>query len=95
MFHPLDRFCGPPLTGSCLSCTEDSTFAHTAQVKSHQYRVEGQDHLPRCAGCNSFDAAQDAVGFLGSEGALLAHVQLPVCFIEPHKVHLDPLLMPV
>ena len=34
------------------------------QVWSHQSRGEGQNHLPRPAGHASFDAAQDAVGFL-------------------------------
>ena len=31
------------------------------QVRSHQCRVEGQDHLPRPPGQVSFDAAQDMV----------------------------------
>ena len=48
------------------------------QVRSHQHGVEGQDH-PLCpAGHISFDAAQDMVDFLGCEGTLLAHVQLPI-----------------
>ncbi|KAK4815928.1 hypothetical protein QYF61_010185, partial [Mycteria americana] len=46
------------------------------QVGSHQSRVEGQNHIPRPAGHNSFEAAQDVVGFLGSECTLSAHVQL-------------------
>ena len=47
------------------------------QVRTHQCRVEGQDHLPQPAGHTSFDASQDTFGFLGCEGTLLAHVQLP------------------
>ncbi|KAK4829041.1 hypothetical protein QYF61_001846 [Mycteria americana] len=46
------------------------------QVGSHQSRVEGQNHLPRPAGHAAFDAAQDAVGFLGCERTLPAHAQL-------------------
>ena len=48
------------------------------QVRSHQCRVEGQDHLPQLAGHTSSDAAQDTVGLLGCEGTLLTHVQLPI-----------------
>ena len=47
-------------------------------MMSPQYRVEGQDHLPRSVGYTSFDAAQDIVGFLGCEGTLLAHDQLAI-----------------
>jgi len=43
-------------------------------VKSHQHRVQGQDHLPQPDGHTSFDAAQDMVGFLGFEGTQLAYV---------------------
>ncbi|KAK4819924.1 hypothetical protein QYF61_015299 [Mycteria americana] len=46
------------------------------QVRSHQSRVEGQNHLPRPAGHASSDAAQDVVGLLGCECTLSAHVQL-------------------
>ena len=45
------------------------------QVRSHQHRVEGQDHLLHAASHISFDAAQDAVDFLVWEDPLLAHVQ--------------------
>jgi len=48
------------------------------QVRSHQCRAEGQDHLPHPAGHNSFDAVQDMVGFLSCKGTLLDHVQLPI-----------------
>jgi len=46
------------------------------QVRSHQSRAEGQNHLTRPAGHSSFDAAQDKVGFPGCECALSAHIQL-------------------
>jgi len=36
------------------------------QVRSHQSRVEGQNHLSRPAGHASPDAAQDMVGPLGA-----------------------------
>jgi len=62
---------------SLLNCEDPVKIAHldaVFQVKSHQHRVEGQDHLPQPAGHSSFDAAQDTVGFLGCEGTSLAHV---------------------
>ena len=37
------------------------------QVRPHQHRVEGQDHLSCLTGHASFAAAQDTVGFLGYE----------------------------
>ncbi|KAM9510117.1 zinc finger protein 131-like isoform 4-T9 [Guaruba guarouba] len=46
------------------------------QVRSHESRVEGQDHLPRPAGHAPLDAAQHTVGFLGWKRTLLAHVKL-------------------
>jgi len=47
------------------------------QVRPHQCRAEGKDHLPQCAGHTTFYAAQDTVGFLGCEDTLVPHVQLP------------------
>ena len=48
------------------------------QVRPHQCRVEGQDHLPRPSDHSSFDAAQDTVGFLDCKGTLRVHVQLAI-----------------
>ena len=48
------------------------------QVRPHQSRVEGHNHLPSPAGHASLDAAQDMVGFLGCKGTLLSHVQLAI-----------------
>ncbi|PKU39469.1 rna-directed dna polymerase from mobile element jockey-like [Limosa lapponica baueri] len=48
------------------------------QVASHQSAVEGQNHLPQPADHTSFDAVQDAVGFLDFECTLPAHVELLV-----------------
>lgn len=43
------------------------------QVVSHEGRAEGENHLPHSAGHISFDAAQDAVGFLGWKCTLPAY----------------------
>ena len=45
-------------------------------MRSHQCRVEGQDHLSQPAGHTSFDSAQNTVGFLVCRSTLLAYVQL-------------------
>ncbi|KAK4817891.1 hypothetical protein QYF61_002060 [Mycteria americana] len=80
VLQPSDHFCGPPLdllqqlhVPLVLRAPE---LDAVLQVRSHQSRVEGQNHLPRPAGHTSFDAAQDTVGLLGCERTLLAHVQL-------------------
>ncbi|KAK4816653.1 hypothetical protein QYF61_019630 [Mycteria americana] len=39
---------------------------------------EGHDHCPSPAGHAIFDTSQDAIGFLGHLGTLLAHIQLAV-----------------
>jgi len=64
----MDHFCGPPL--DALQQVHVSPVLRAPhldtvlQVRPHQRRVEGQDHLPRPAGHASSDAAQDTVGFL-------------------------------
>ncbi|KAK4818202.1 hypothetical protein QYF61_008586 [Mycteria americana] len=80
VLQPLDHFHGlslDPLQQHhvllVLRAPELDALLH---VRSHQSRVKGQNHLPRPAGHASFDAAQDAVGFLGCKCTLLAHVQL-------------------
>ncbi|KAK4816344.1 hypothetical protein QYF61_015658 [Mycteria americana] len=45
------------------------------EVQPHQCRVQGDDHFPSPAGYNIPDTSQDALGFLGHLGTLLAHVQ--------------------
>ncbi|KAK4824387.1 LOW QUALITY PROTEIN: hypothetical protein QYF61_014047 [Mycteria americana] len=45
------------------------------QVRPHQCRVQGRDHFPSPAGHAIFDTSQDAIGFLGHLGTLLAHIQ--------------------
>jgi len=77
----LDHFCGSPL--DMLQQAHVPPVLRTPHpdtallVRPHQCRIEGQDHLPQPAGHTSFDASQDTFGFLGCEGTLLAHVQLP------------------
>jgi len=62
-------FFGPPL--DAFQQIQSSLVVRTLhsniilQVKSHQHIEEGQDHFLWPAGHNSFDAAQDMVGFLG------------------------------
>ncbi|KAK4814532.1 hypothetical protein QYF61_022021 [Mycteria americana] len=48
------------------------------EVWPHQCRVQGHDHFPSPAGHTIFDTSQDAVGFLGHLGTLLAHIQAAV-----------------
>ncbi|PKU41982.1 pol- hypothetical protein [Limosa lapponica baueri] len=43
------------------------------QLWPHQYRVEGDNDLPRPAGHTLPCAAQDSIGPLGDKGTLLAH----------------------
>jgi len=42
-------------------------------VRSHQSRVERQNHLPRHAGHTSFDAAHGTVGLLSCKSTLPGH----------------------
>ncbi|PKU42315.1 rna-directed dna polymerase from mobile element jockey-like [Limosa lapponica baueri] len=80
--NPLDDLCGPPLDSfqqiHVLPMLRTSELDAVLQVESHQSRVEGQNHLPQPAGRNSFDAAQDAVVWLGCQHTMLAHVELLV-----------------
>ncbi|KAK4824382.1 hypothetical protein QYF61_014042 [Mycteria americana] len=48
------------------------------EVRPHQCRVQGHNHFPSPAGHAIFDTSQDAIGFLGHLGTLLAHIQLAV-----------------
>ncbi|KAK4810572.1 hypothetical protein QYF61_004535 [Mycteria americana] len=48
------------------------------EVRPHQCQVQGHDHFPSPAGHTIFDTSQDAIGFLGRLGALLAHIQAAV-----------------
>ncbi|KAK4829505.1 hypothetical protein QYF61_005144 [Mycteria americana] len=48
------------------------------EVRPHQCRVQGDNHFPTPAGHAIFDTSQDAIGFLGHLGTLLAHIQAAV-----------------
>ncbi|KAK4818808.1 hypothetical protein QYF61_019737 [Mycteria americana] len=48
------------------------------EVWPHQCRVQGHDHFPSPAGHAIVDTSQDAIGFLGRLGTLLAHIQAAV-----------------
>ncbi|KAK4826479.1 hypothetical protein QYF61_009475 [Mycteria americana] len=48
------------------------------EVRPHQCRVQGDNHFPSPAGHTVSDTSQDAIGFLGCLGTLLAHIQLAV-----------------
>ncbi|KAK4817921.1 hypothetical protein QYF61_002762 [Mycteria americana] len=48
------------------------------EVQPHQCRVQGHDHFPSPAGHTIPDTSQDAIGFLGHLGTLLAHIQAAV-----------------
>ncbi|KAK4808458.1 hypothetical protein QYF61_005523 [Mycteria americana] len=45
------------------------------EVRPHQCRVQGHDHCPSPAGHAIPDTSQDAIGFLGHLGTLLARIQ--------------------
>ncbi|KAK4810573.1 hypothetical protein QYF61_004536 [Mycteria americana] len=45
------------------------------EVRPHQCQVQGHDSFPSPAGHAIFDTSQDAIGFLGHLGTLLAHIQ--------------------
>ncbi|KAK4815496.1 hypothetical protein QYF61_003054 [Mycteria americana] len=45
------------------------------EVRPHQCRVQGHNHFPSAAGHAISDTSQDAIGFLGHLGTLLAHIQ--------------------
>ncbi|KAK4812051.1 LOW QUALITY PROTEIN: hypothetical protein QYF61_026189 [Mycteria americana] len=48
------------------------------EVRPHQCRVQGHDHFPTPAGHTISDTSQEAIGFLGHLGTLLAHIQAAV-----------------
>ncbi|KAK4812136.1 hypothetical protein QYF61_000977 [Mycteria americana] len=48
------------------------------EVRPHQCRVQGHNHFPSPASHTIFDTSQDAIGFLGHLGTLLAHIQAAV-----------------
>ncbi|KAK4831900.1 hypothetical protein QYF61_020047 [Mycteria americana] len=80
-----DHLRGPPLdllqqvhVLLMLGAPELDTVLHTG---SHRSGADRENHLPQPADHASFDAAQDMVGFPGSERTLPGHVEL---FINQH-----------
>ncbi|KAK4832850.1 hypothetical protein QYF61_025870 [Mycteria americana] len=61
------------------------------EVRPHQCRVQGHNHFPTPAGHAVFDTSQDAIGFLGRLGTLLAHIQAAV---NQHP-NFPPLVLPI
>ncbi|KAK4826164.1 LOW QUALITY PROTEIN: hypothetical protein QYF61_005737 [Mycteria americana] len=57
------------------------------EVRPHQCRVQRDNHFPTPAGHAISDTSQDAIGFLGHLGTLLAHIQ--ACQLSPER-HLLP-----
>jgi len=45
------------------------------QVRCHESKVEGLNHLPPSAGHPAFDEAQDSLGFLGCKHIMRVHMQ--------------------
>ncbi|KAK4817239.1 hypothetical protein QYF61_005261 [Mycteria americana] len=56
----------------------DPTLNTAFEVRPHLCPVQGHDHCPSPAGHAIPDTSQDAIGFLGRLGTLLAHIQLAV-----------------
>ncbi|KAK4827171.1 hypothetical protein QYF61_015133 [Mycteria americana] len=56
------------------------------KVQPHQCRVQGHDHFPSPAGHAISDTSQDAIGFLGHLGTLLAHIQAAVNQTSHHTI---------
>ncbi|KAK4816910.1 hypothetical protein QYF61_024920 [Mycteria americana] len=48
------------------------------EVRPHQCHVQGHDYFPSPTGHTISDTSQDAIGFLGHLGTLLAHIQSAV-----------------
>ncbi|KAK4824057.1 hypothetical protein QYF61_009908 [Mycteria americana] len=64
------------------------------EVRPHQCRVQGHDHFPSPAGHAIFDTSQDAIGFLGHLGTLLAHIQ-PAVSQHPQVLFLQAAFQPL
>ncbi|KAK4816832.1 LOW QUALITY PROTEIN: hypothetical protein QYF61_023896 [Mycteria americana] len=68
-----DETCCEPQPGK-----RGPTLNTAFEVRPHQCRVQGHDHFPSPAGHTISDTSQDAIGFLGHLGTLLAHIQVAV-----------------
>jgi len=65
-------------TGPHLSCMEHSKSGHSTPGEGSPALSRGAGSPPLTCWPCFFGAVQDAVGFLGCEGTLLAHVQLDI-----------------
>ncbi|KAK4828587.1 hypothetical protein QYF61_000039 [Mycteria americana] len=78
----LEELCCPSLDTlqhlNVLLVVRGSKLNTSFEVRPHQCRVQGHDHFPSPAGHTIFDTSQDAIGFLGHLGTLLAHIQVAV-----------------
>jgi len=96
---PSNHFCSPPLDPlqqfHVLLVLRAPELKAVLQVRSHQSRIEGQNHLSQPAGHASPDAAQDMVGPLGCQRTLPAHVE-PFVYQYPQvplsRAALDPFI---
>ena len=76
--HPFDRFCGPSLNTLQQVYVPPVKTPHldtVLQVRPHQHRAEGQDHLPCFLTMLLFYCSPGLVGVLGCKDMLRAHVQ--------------------
>ncbi|KAK4831109.1 hypothetical protein QYF61_015412 [Mycteria americana] len=64
------------------------------EVRPHQCRVQEQNHFPSPAGHAISDTSQDAIGFLGRLGTLLAHIQ-PAVNKHPQVLFLQAAFQPL
>ncbi|KAK4814264.1 hypothetical protein QYF61_012819 [Mycteria americana] len=72
-------FSGHAPAPQCLSCSGGPKTEHSIRgAASPVPGVQGHDHFPSPAGHTIFDTSQDAIGFLGHLGTLLAHIQAAV-----------------
>ncbi|NXO11734.1 F120B protein, partial [Oriolus oriolus] len=80
VLQPSDHLCSLSLGSlqqvKALPMLGTSELDVALQVESHQSRVDRENPLPHPAGHAALDAAQGAVGFLGSECTLPAQVKL-------------------
>ncbi|GAB0177002.1 solute carrier family 13 member 4 [Grus japonensis] len=79
VLYTLHKLCCPSLDKlqhlNVLLVVRSPKLNTELEVQPHQCRVQGDDHSPSPAGHTMSDTSQDAVGFLGHLGTLLAHVQ--------------------
>lgn len=63
-------------------------------VWPHESRIQGNNHLPAPAGCAISHKRQEAIGLLGHQSTLLAHIQ-PSVDRHPPVLFLHTVLQPI